>query len=310
MRGGRVICVVGPTAVGKSSVAEQVALMLGGAVVSVDSMQVYRGMDIGTAKVPESDRSCELLMVDVADARESYSVARFQAEARSCIDGLQGCGRVAVLCGGTGLYLDAVIDDMSFPHGETCGAGRMAYERYASDKGAMALYKLLERRDPQSAREIHPNNVRRVVRALEMLDEGTSYATQHKGLKRREPYYVPRIWALTLPREELYRRIDARVDHMFEQGLVQEVMRLKEAGVTESPTASKAIGYKETIRALDGKCTFEEARELIKRNTRRYAKRQLSWLRRDKRATWLDMDKMDVGTAVQAICDDWRGAQE
>ena len=309
MRGDRVICVVGPTAVGKSGVAEQVALRLGGAVVSVDSMQVYRGMDIGTAKVPKENRHCPLYMVDVAEVGEPYSVARFQAEARQCVDALQGNGEVPILCGGTGLYLDAVIDKMSFPHGQTRGSKRLAYEEYAKVNGTQALHDLLKLRDEQSALEIHPNNVRRVVRALEMLEEGTSYATHHKGLKNRAPHYEARIWALTLPREELYKRIDKRVDQMFEQGLADEVRRLKDKGILNSPTASKAIGYKELIAALDGECSFDEARDLIKRNTRRYAKRQLSWLRRDMRATWLNMNELSSQEAVNAICDDWGTAQ-
>ena len=309
MQGDRVLCVVGPTAVGKSSVAEQVALSLGGAVVSVDSMQVYRGMNIGTAKVPKPQRRCPLYMVDIADVKEAYSVARFQSDARRCVDVLQHSGMVPVLCGGTGLYLDSVIDCMSFPHGETGSAARMVYEHYASVHGAQALYELLKSRDPQSASLIHPNNVRRVVRALEMLDKGTSYATQHEGLHSRQPYYEASIWALYLPREELYRRINIRVDNMFAHGLVDEVTTLMEQGIAESSTASGAIGYKELIGALNGQYSIDEAKDLVKRNTRRYAKRQLSWLRRDNRAIWLDMSKMDVNMAVDAICEDWESKQ-
>lgn len=305
MSAERVLCVVGPTAVGKSAVAEEVALRLGGEVVSVDSMQVYRGMDIGTAKSPKEARRCPLHMVDIADANETYSVARFQKEARSCIEALHRQGKEAVLCGGTGLYLDSVIDDMSFPQGETCGSSRAAYELYATQHGPKALHELLGSKDPQSAAAIHPNNVRRVVRALEMLEQGTSYAEHHKGLKNRAAYYQARIWALSLPRETLYRRIDNRVEQMFSEGLVDEVSLLMENGIMESATASKAIGYKEVIQALNGKISIDEAKSLIKRNTRHYAKRQLSWLRRDARASWIDMSQMDVFMAAQHICEDW-----
>ncbi|MDO4536676.1 MAG: tRNA (adenosine(37)-N6)-dimethylallyltransferase MiaA [Coriobacteriales bacterium] len=308
MSASRVLCIVGPTAVGKSSLAELVALRLGGEVVSVDSMQVYRGMDIGTSKTPPSERKVALHMVDVAEVGEAYSVARFQSDARACVEELYEEGKPAILCGGTGLYLDAVIDEMDFPHGETGGRARSPYERLADEQGAAAVYQLLVERDPKSAEEIHPNNVRRVVRALEMLDEGKSYAVQHAGLKKRKPHYEARIWGLSLPREQLYERINARVDEMFEQGLVDEVRALERAGIRDSLTASQAIGYKEVLGALAGTYSLEEARELVKRNTRRYAKRQLSWLRRDGRTHWIDLSEQGADEACELICADWRQA--
>ncbi|MEE0027646.1 MAG: tRNA (adenosine(37)-N6)-dimethylallyltransferase MiaA [Atopobiaceae bacterium] len=306
MSRGHVLCIVGPTAVGKSEVAERVAAMLDGEVVSVDSMQVYRGMDIGTAKVPRDKRTRSLHMVDVAGFDEPYSVAQFQHDARACIDELLLHATLPVLCGGTGLYLDAVIDNMEFPHGVVGGQGRTAYERMAEEEGPEALHALLAERDPSSALEIHPHNVRRVVRALEMLDEGVSYSEHHKGLKRRTPHYDARIWALTLPREALYAVIDKRVEGMFNNGLVDEVESLREQGLETCATACKAIGYKEVLAYFHGEVTLDEARELVKRNTRRYAKRQLSWIRRDGRAQVLDMAHMDSEKAAQLIADDWR----
>ncbi len=300
-----VLCIVGPTAVGKSAIAEEVALRLGGEIVSTDSMQVYRGMDIGTAKVPANERRCTYHMVDVADVNEDYSVSRFQTDARNCVNSVLESDKVPVLCGGTGLYLDAVIDDMSFPHGEVKSKARKDLEAYANQYGSQALYDMLRRRDPKSAELIHPNNVRRVVRALEMLDEGVSYATQHEGLRDRKQYYRAKIWALTLSRETLYERIEQRVDAMFEMGLLEEVQRLMGQGIKDSATASKAIGYKEMISHIEGACTLEEARRQIKQNTRRYAKRQLSWIRRDGRATWIDLDNTSSDEAVQMICADW-----
>ena len=296
-----VIAIVGPTASGKSSLAERVALELSTSIVSVDAMQVYRGMDIGTAKSYPSSDAVKLYMVDVAELTQDYSVTLFQRDARRCIDMLLDEGHPAVLCGGTGLYLDAVIDEMSFPSGELKSPARKAYESLASSEGPEALHRLLEGRDPKAAALIHPNNVRRVIRALEMSDEGTSYAVQNENLKSREPHYQTSIWALSVERSKLYRRIDDRVDRMFDEGLVDEVMRLLDRGLRESTTARQAIGYKEVIDALDGNITLDEARNLIKTRTRRYAKRQLSWIRRDGRAHVLDMDTLGEEGALELI---------
>lgn len=301
---GPVVCVVGPTASGKSSLAERVAVALSSAVVSVDAMQVYRGMDVGTAKTPVAERACTLLMVDVADVGEDYSVALYQAQARACVDDLLARGKVPVLCGGTGLYLDAVIDEMDFPRGHAGDEARSRYEAYAAEHGGDALHALLAERDPASAALIHPNNVRRVVRALEMLDEGTSYAEQNAHLRRRAPHYDARIWGIRMDRQCLYERIDRRVDDMFAHGLVAEVEGLCGQGLSEALTSRQAIGYKEVIDALEGRCTMEEAREEIKRRSRRYAKRQLSWLRRDGRVRWLDYDTMGEDEAAEAILGD------
>lgn len=301
---GPVIAIVGPTASGKSSLAEAVAVELGSSVVSVDAMQVYRGMDIGTAKEPPETRKVPLLMVDVANVEDDYSAALFQAQARACVDGLLASGRVPVLCGGTGLYLDAVIDEMDFPHGETDGAGRRRYENYAEEHGSEALHALLAQRDPESARLIHPNNVRRVVRALELLDEGKSYAVQNAGLHQRKPHYEARIWGISMSRERLYRRINQRVDIMFEMGLVAEVQGLAGRGLSGALTSRQAIGYKEVLDALSGSITMDEAREQIKMRSRRYAKRQISWFRRDGRVRWLDYDAMTQAEAAARILAD------
>lgn len=297
----RLVCIVGPTASGKSSLAEAVALRLDSSVVSVDAMQVYRGMDVGTAKTPVGERRCPLLMVDVCDPSESYSVQRFQADARACVDGLLAEERVPVLCGGTGLYLDAVIDEMDFPSGEVGGKARCAYEGLLQEKGPAALHGLLAERDLRSAELIHPNNSRRVVRALEMLDEGVSYADQHQGLKVRKSHYQSSIWALSMDRARLYERIDRRVDAMVEQGLIEEVYALRARGLVADSTAGQAIGYKEVLAHLDGECTLAEAVETIKRRTRNYAKRQLSWIRRDGRARILDMDELSADEACELV---------
>ena len=301
---GPVVCVVGPTASGKSALAEEVAARLESSVVSVDAMQVYRGMDVGTAKTPPAERRVPLLMVDVVDPTEDYSVRLFQRDARSVVDGLLSAGRVPVLCGGTGLYLNAVIDDMEFPAGEKGCASRERYERLAAERGAPALHALLAERDPESAALIHPNNVRRVVRALEMLDEGVSYARHHEGLHERAARYDARLWGLTMSRERLYRRIDERVDAMVDQGLLEEVRELASRGLTAELSAGQAIGYKELLAALVGETSLEEAVELVKRRTRRYAKRQLSWFRHDGRVRWIDLDETSLGQAATRIVED------
>ena len=304
MRGLPVVCVVGPTASGKSALAELGATRLGSSVVSVDAMQVYRGMDVGTAKTPVAERRCPLLMVDVVDPDEDYSVQRFQTDARACVDALLAEGLTPVLCGGTGLYLNAVIDEMTFPVGEKDGGVRERYERIAAERGADALHELLAERDPESAALIHPNNVRRVVRALEMSDEGVSYARHHEGLHERAAHYPARIWGLSWPREDLYARIDARVDQMVEAGLVEEVRALAGRGLTTDVTAGQAIGYKEILEALSGRVELGEAVELVKRRTRRYAKRQLSWFRHDGRVRWLEMGELGLEEACERIVSD------
>ncbi len=304
----RVVCVVGPTASGKSVVADLVAEGLGSAVVSVDAMQVYRGMDIGTAKTPPPERRVPLLMVDVVDPLESYSVQLFQGQARACVDELLSRGRVPALAGGTGLYLNAVIDEMSFPSGEKDDDRRRSYEALAAERGAEGLHALLASRDPESAALIHPNNVRRVVRALEMLDEGVSYARHHEGLHERRAHYDAQVWGLTMARERLYARIDARVDEMVSSGLVDEVRGLAARGLTTELTAGQAIGYKELLEALAGACTMDEAIERVKQRSRRYAKRQLSWFRHDGRVRWIDLDETDAEGAARLILDAAGGA--
>ena len=303
---GPVVCIVGPTASGKSSLSELVALELGSDVISVDSMQVYRVMDIGTAKTPLQERRVPLRMVDVVGIDEDYSVARFQEDCRKLIDERLATGATPVLCGGTGLYLDAVIDEMEFPSGETHGVTRGRYEQMLEDKGAQAIWDLLYERDPLGAEAIHPNNSKRVVRALEMLDQGVKYSAQVENLRVRKPRYDARIWALTMDRDRLYARINQRVNMMVEQGLVSEVEGLVSRGYGVDLTARQAIGYKEILQYLDGKISLDEAVELIKRRTRRYAKRQLSWLRRDGRANWIDLDAVSPDEAVDLIVSDVR----
>lgn len=295
------IAIVGPTAVGKSDVADRLAARLSSEVLSCDAMRIYRGMDIGTAKMMPEECSAPLRLVDIVDLGVAYSAALYQLDARAHVERLLGELRLPVFCGGTGLYLKAALDEMDFPSGELEDERRVGYQELAERIGEEALHALLAERDPESAAVIHPHNVRRVIRALEMHDDGVSYAQQKSKFSvPRERYHA--LWfGLTRSREVLYERINLRVDLMFEQGLVDEVRGLMDQGLGDALTSMQAIGYKEIIDALRGAITMEEARELIKMRSRRYAKRQLSWFKRDDRIVWFDMDEFTIDEVVDDI---------
>jgi tRNA dimethylallyltransferase len=294
-----VLAVVGPTAVGKTSVAEEIAVRLGGQIVSADSMQVYRGMDVGTAKPSPGERRVPYHCIDVAEPGEAYSAARYQGCAREAFEAIGAAGDMPVLCGGTGLYIRAALDDWKFPSGDQVdNPVREQYEAFEREHGPEALHELLASRDATSAALVHPNNIRRVVRALEMLDGGTSYAEQHQGFSARESVYPCVMIGLAMDRAELYRRIDSRVDRMLERGLVDEVKRLLDAGLRDALTAAQAIGYKELVPVVEAGDALEPAVVDIKRASRRYAKRQLAWFRADPRVRWIDVTDLDAGAAA------------
>lgn len=284
-----IICVVGPTASGKSELAQEIARRLDGAVISADSMQVYRGMDIGTGKLPASQRTVPHYGLDLVDPGTPYSVALFQDYARRKAAELDAAGKRVVLCGGTGLYVRSVIDGYAYPKGDqTHNPVRDEYTRLLDQIGADALWQRLNEADPESAALIHPHNTRRVIRAFELLSEGGSYAQQKRKLASI-PQVVPAVQiGLAVDRAALNVRIDARVDRMFADGLVDEVRRLLDGGFRDALTAPQAIGYKEVVAALDGACTMAQAAEQIKVATHRYAKRQRSWFGRDARIHWID----------------------
>lgn len=289
-----VVVVVGPTASGKSSLADKIAQRLGAPVISADAMQVYRGMDVGTAKTPVRERPVPLLGIDLVDIGQPFSAALFQSYARPVIDDLLSSGTTPVICGGTGLYVNAVIDCMEFPRGDQLqNPVREKYEALLASLGEQGLHDLLASQDPTSAALIHPRNSRRVIRAFELLAEGVSYAKQHEGLYAHKPFYRPFIIGLTMDRALLYERINKRVDVMVERGLLSEVRSLVDQGLGEALTAQQAIGYKELIEAFDGLCTVDEALERIKQSSRRYAKRQLTWFNKDPRIHWIDRTDLD-----------------
>lgn len=303
----KVIAILGPTASGKSEVAQRVALELGGEVVSADSMQVYRRMDIGTAKLPERQRLVPHHLIDILDPGQAFSAQLFQGLSRSCFCDIEGRGKIPVLCGGTGLYVQAALEDMQFPKGDQeHNPVREKYEDLAAEKGNQAVWDVLNEADPASAAVLHPNNVRRVIRALEMHEQGISYADQVKGMKEL-PEVIPSVrFALKRDPEKLAHRIEQRVDSMFAEGLVAEVKRLMDEGWRTALTAPQAIGYKEVVAALDGSISMTEAAEQIKTATRRYAKRQRTWLRRDHRLIWLDADQLTVPQLVDSVVETYQ----
>jgi len=299
-----VVAIVGPTAAGKTLVAEHVALALGGHVVTADSMQVYRGMDIGTAKPRVGARRVVHHCIDLVEPGEPFSAAAYQPLARAAIESVARAGGVPVVAGGTGLYVRAALDDMRFPSGDAASPTRRRLEELADGIGAQALHAMLAERDAASAALIHPHNVRRTVRALEMLEEqGVSYADQTRAFRERVPYYPTRYVGLTLDREVLYRRIDERVDAMMGEGLLGEVQRLLDAGFVDALTAPQAIGYKELVPVLTDGAPLGEAVDSIKRATRRYAKRQLTWFGADPRVTWVDVGDMSPTALANALLD-------
>lgn len=297
-----VVAILGPTASGKSDLAQHVALRIDGEVVSADSMQVYRGMDIGTAKIPQINMLVPHHLIDILDPGEAFSAQLFQSLSRSCFSDIQNRGRVPILCGGTGLYVQSALEDMHFPKGDQQhNPVRTKYEMIAAEHGNQAVWDRLNEVDPSSAALLHPNNVRRVIRALEMYEQGVSYATQVQGMKELSEV-VPSIrFALKRDPAYLADRINKRVENMFEMGLVKEVQLLLDDGWRAALTAPQAIGYKEVVSALDGNISMNEAMELIKTATRRYAKRQRTWLRRDSRLIWLDADSLSFSRMVDCV---------
>lgn len=286
------VVIVGPTAVGKTDVAIRVAGKIDGEIISGDSMQVYRYMDIGTAKpAKEEMNGIPHYMIDLISPGEEFSVAMFQEIAEGYIAEINAKGKKPILVGGTGLYIRSIMDhyDFSPPGGD--GTKRAELEKMASEKGNAYLVRILQQVDPISAERIHPNDTRRLVRALEVFQTTGRPISEFQYLSRdMPPKYNIAYFGLTMSRPELYRRIERRVDIMISGGLADEVERLMKMGYGRHNTAMQALGYKEMLDYHKGLCSIEEAVELIKRNTRRFAKRQLTWFRRDPRIKWLDVE--------------------
>ena len=290
-----IICVMGPTASGKTGLAVRLAMRYGSEVISADSMQIYRHMDIGTAK-PDMTERCGIPhhMLDILDPSEDYSAARYANDAGICADALLSRGVLPIVAGGTGLYVDALIGARSFEEEPDTGDIRARLQEEAAMFGSALLHTRLADVDPERAARLHPNDEKRIIRALEIYEATGETATSRdrRAAARAPRYRAVKIGLDWADRAALYERIDRRVDLMFAAGLPAEAERVR--AMHPGRTASQAIGYKELFRYFDGLCTLEEAREDIARESRRYAKRQLTWLRRDKEIIWIDARDPDL----------------
>lgn len=296
----RIVCIVGATATGKTALSVRLAQAMGAEIVSFDSMQVYRGMDIGTAKPTLSERGgVRHHMFDVADPREDYSVGRFVAQADACVQDVLSRGKPVILVGGTGLYVDSLISGREFAPSVDSGV-RKRLEARVREEGIEPLFAELRRIDPEAAERIHPANVKRVVRAMEVwLETGKTISEHDRETKAVPPKYEPSWLGLDYAeRAALYARCDKRVDEMFARGLVEELRRLLDSGVPERATALQAIGYKELLPVLRGEAREEEARAQIKLATHHYAKRQRTWFYRNEKVQWLLRDRLADEDAI------------
>ena len=297
----KILVIVGPTASGKTRLAVELAKEHNGEVVSADSMQIYRGMDIGTAKpTAEEMGGVPHHMIDVADPWEDFSVARYVEMAAACVDGILARGKLPIVAGGTGLYVDSLLSGRTFAAFSPESPLRKELERELEEKGGEAMLAELAQVDPEAAARLHPNDHKRIVRALEVYRSTGKTITEHNRETQNLP---PRYDALTIglnfrDRADLWERIDRRVDQMAEAGLEQEVRGLLSSGLSPACTAMQAIGYKEFTAAVEGTMTWREAEELVKLRSRQYAKRQLTWFRRNQETRWLLWDKNpDFGNA-------------
>ena len=287
----KLLCLLGPTAVGKTEVAIQLAQHLGAEIISVDSRQIYRQMDIGTAKPTlEEQQAVRHHLIDCVDITTPFSVADYQSLADTAITEIQNRGKQVLLVGGAGLYFRAIVDGL-FEGPAADPTFRKRLEHEAADHGVQVLHDHLRTCDPESADRIHPNNLTRVIRALEVYElTGTPMSKHQQQWQSSQQRYPFTAFGLTMPRKMLYLRIEQRVDVMLGNGLIAEVESLLAAGYSRDTFALQSFGYKELIAYLDGKCTYVEAIEQLKQNTRRFAKRQLTWFRNDKRIEWVDRD--------------------
>jgi len=299
--GTHVIAVVGATATGKSGLAIELARALDGEVVNADSMQLYQGMDIGTAKEPAAAwRGIPHHLLDIWPVTQAANVADYQKLARAAIDEITARGRVPILAGGSGLYVRAALDDLDFPGTDPVIRDRLEHE--LTGQGAPALHARLARLDPDAAKAILPSNGRRIVRALEVIElSGRPFTATMPAFEQNRPGPKTVQIGLNLPRPELDLRIAARVDRMWQAGLEAEVRGLVTQGLREGRTASRALGYQQVLRYLDGEWTLEEARLETIKATKRFARRQESWFRRDPRVRWLDASQPAEAVLAEAL---------
>lgn len=290
-----IVVLTGPTAVGKTELSIQLAKVIGGEIISADSMQVYKHMDVGSAKItPEEMDGVRHYLVDELEPFDEFHVVKFQEYAQKYLNEIYAHGKIPIIAGGTGFYIQALLNDIDFTEQESDSAYRKELEALAEEHGNQYLHDRLKEVDPESAEAIHPNNRKRVIRALEFYQETGRKISEHnaKEQMRTSPYNFA-YFVLNDERSHLYKRIDTRVDKMIEDGLEAEVRRLKEMGCTKDMVAMQGIGYKEMLSYLDGSYSLEEAVYIIKRETRHFAKRQITWFKRERDVIWLNKNEFD-----------------
>lgn len=286
------IILTGPTSVGKTELSVRLAKQVNGAVISADSMQVYKYMDIGSAKISkEQMQGVRHYLIDEFLPDEEFNVVRFQQYAQKYMQEIYKNGQIPILVGGTGFYIQAVLYDIDFSKQDTDAAYRLELEQLAKERGVQYLHDLLVKVDPVSAQIIHANNKKRVIRALEFFKlTGTRISEHNEKEHSKQTPYRAAYFVLNDKREHLYQRIDRRVDEMLAQGLVEEVKKLRDMGYTKDLVSMQGLGYKELFPYFDSECTLQEAADVIKRDTRHFAKRQLTWFRREKDVIWVNKD--------------------
>lgn len=304
------IVLLGPTGVGKTSVSIEIAQNLQGEIISCDSMQIYKYMDIGTAKIQEDEMAdIPHYLIDIVYPDEEFTVHDFKSNAKKYINDINSRSSMPIMVGGTGLYINSIVYKLRFTNVEPDEELRAKYSKFADKYGNKALHAKLAQRDPVSAKQIDVNDRKRVIRALEIYDiSGEPMSRLNRNFRRENNNYNLTMIGLNMDRQILYSRINQRVEEMFDAGLVNEVEDLLQRGYDDELVSMKAIGYKEIIPYIKGEINLEESMELLKRNTRRYAKRQLTWFRRDKRIKWLDVNKYssskEIGGAISKYVKD------
>lgn len=284
------IIITGPTAVGKTELSIQLAKQINGEIISADSMQVYRHMDIGTAKIKKEDmQGINHYLIDILEPDEEFNVVLFQTLAKKAMEEIYQKGKIPIIVGGTGFYIQSVLYDIDFTENEKDDSYRKELESIAKEKGSRYLHMELSLVDPASAEKIHANNIKRVIRALEFYHQtGKKISEHNEKEKQKESPYNFAYFVLTNERKILYERIDKRVDNMVKHGLIQEVTSLYEKGYNKNLLSMQGLGYKEVLDYLDGACTLDEAVYILKRDTRHFAKRQITWFKREKEVIWVD----------------------
>lgn len=302
--GNKIIVIVGPTAVGKTYASVELAKKLNTEIISADSMQIYKQMDIGTAKITKDEmQRVKHHMIDVVNPDEDYSVSDFKTDSEKIIDQMLSNDKTPIIVGGSGLYVNSLIYDLDFGKAKSDEKIREYYDYYHREHGEDALYEKLKLIDPEAAKKIHKNNVKRVIRALEVYDiTGVKFSELNTDIRKPSNKYDCILVGLSMDRKILYERINHRVDKMLEEGLIEEVKNLLSKGYHKDLVSMRGIGYKEIIDYLNGDLSLEEAVNILKRNTRRFAKRQYTWFLKDTNVKWFDIeDVKDIELTVNDI---------